>query len=98
MKSQRLRHLWNDQAKTWNGRLVYCPPGFEQRAHLEVQVGVLPAGDLVLVDVGVAGLHGGGAVEGRVQPPGHLPVLTVVVDLLQGDAYNTHKHGMNEIA
>lgn len=58
--------------------------------YLEVQVGVLPSGDLVLVDVGVAGLHGGGAVEGRVQPAGHLPVLAVVEDALQRDACREH--------
>lgn len=57
--------------------------------YLEVQVCVLSSRDLVLVDVGVAGLHGGGAVEGGVQASGHLPVLAVVEHLLQGDACGT---------
>lgn len=54
--------------------------------HLEVEVGVLSSGYLVLVDVGVARLHGCRAVEGRVQSSGHLPVLAVVEDFVQHDA------------
>lgn len=57
--------------------------------YLEVEVGVLPSGDLVLVDVGVARLHGCRAVEGRVQSSGHLPVLAVVKHFVQLDACNS---------
>lgn len=51
---------------------------------LEVQVGVLAPWDLILIYIGVARFHGGSAVEGCVQPPGPLPVLTVVKHALQG--------------
>lgn len=57
--------------------------------HLEVEVGVLSSGYLVLVDVGVARLHGRRAVEWRVQSSGHLPVLAVVEDFIQHDACNS---------
>lgn len=56
--------------------------------YLEVKVGVLPSGDLVLIDVGVARFHGGSAVERRVQASGYLPIFTVIKHLLQGDACN----------
>ena len=41
---------------------------------LELEVGVLAARDLVLVDVGVAALHGRRALEGRVEHACLLPV------------------------
>lgn len=56
--------------------------------YLEVKVGVLSSGYLVLVDVGVARFHGGSAVEWSVQASGYLPVLTVVEYLLQSDAWS----------
>jgi len=56
--------------------------------YLEVKVGVLSSGYLVLVDVGVARFHGGSAVERSVQASGYLPVLTVVEYLLQSDAWS----------
>lgn len=59
---------------------------FAHLRHLEVKVGVLSSGYLVLVDVGVARLHGCRAVEWRVQSSGHLPVLAVVEDFIQHDA------------
>lgn len=59
---------------------------FAHLRHLEVEVGVLSPGYLVLVDVGVARLHGRCAVEWRVQSSGHLPVLAVVEDFIQHDA------------
>lgn len=55
---------------------------------LEVKVGVLSSGDLVLIDVSIARFHGGCAVEGSVQASGYLPVFTVVKHLLQRDACN----------
>lgn len=59
---------------------------FAHLRHLEVEVGVLSSGYLVLVDVGVARLHGCRTVEWRVQSSGHLPVLAVVEDFIQHDA------------
>lgn len=53
---------------------------------LEVEVGVLSPRDLVLVDVRVARLHGGRAVEGGIEPPRPLPVLAVLEHPLQRDA------------
>lgn len=59
--------------------------------HLEVEVGVLSSGDLILIDVSIARFHGGCAVEGSVQASGYLPVFAVVKHLLQCDACNNRK-------
>lgn len=56
--------------------------------YLEVKVGVLSSGYLVLIDVSVARFHGGRAVEWRIQASGHFPIFTVVKHLLQSDACN----------
>ena len=59
-----------------------------------MKVGVLSSGYLVLVDVSVAGFHGGGAVERSVQASGHFPILAVVEHLLQSDACSgAEQHG-----
>lgn len=54
--------------------------------YLEVKVGVLSSGYLVLIDISVAGFHGGRAVERSVQASGYFPVFTVVEYLLQDNA------------
>lgn len=58
-----------------------------ERVGLEVQIGVLATGNLVLVHVRVAGLHGDGALERRVQKASLLPVGAVLVHSLGVDAY-----------
>lgn len=58
-----------------------------QRVGLEVQVGVLPARNLVFVDVRVAGFHGDRALERRVQQARLLPVGAVLVNSLGLDAW-----------
>lgn len=62
--------------------------------YLEVEVGVLSPGYLVLIDVGVARFHGGCAVEWRIQAPGYLPILAVVKHLLQSNACNTAEQNL----
>ena len=54
-----------------------------QGVSLELQVGVLTAGDLVEVDVGIARLHGHGALERCVQRPRLFPVGRVSADFIQ---------------
>lgn len=56
--------------------------------YLEVKVGVLSSGYLVLIDIGVARFHGGSAVEWSIQASGYFPIFTVVKDFLQSDACN----------
>jgi len=53
---------------------------------LEVEIGVLATWDLVLIDIRIPRLHGGGAVKWSINASGHLPILTVVKDLLKRDA------------
>ena len=60
--------------------------------YLELQVGVLAAGDLVEVDVGVAALHGGGALEGCVQAARLLPVGRVGGHVVQVQAWKSKKN------
>ena len=50
---------------------------------LKLEVRVLAARDLVLVDVGVAGPHGLGALEGAVEVARLLPVGRVGADVVQ---------------
>ena len=63
-------------------KLVAEPEG----VGLELEVGVLAAGDLVLVDVGVAGPHGLCALEGAVEVARLLPVGGVGAYVVQVDA------------
>lgn len=57
-----------------------------EREGLELEVRVLAAGDLVLVDVGVAALHRHGAFERRVQLAGHFPVSVVLGHVVERQA------------
>ena len=50
---------------------------------LELEVGVLAARDLVLVDVGVSGPHGLGALEGTVKVARLFPVGRVRANVVQ---------------
>lgn len=53
---------------------------------LEVEICVLATRDLVLIDISIPRLHGGGAVKRSIKASGHFPILTVVKDLLKRDA------------
>lgn len=76
---------------TLNKHKVMCISARSMRAdenstlYLEVKVGVLSPGYLVLVDISVAGFHGGSAVKRSVEASGYLPVFTVVIYLLQSN-------------
>lgn len=82
------RHICQNKLKK---KILGAAERFEiyGRRYLEVKVGVLSSGYLVLVDVGVARLHGCRAVEWRVQTSGYLPIFTVVKDFIQRDSCNS---------
>lgn len=61
---------------------------------LEVQVGVLASRDLVLIHVSIARLHSGCTVKRCIEPASNLPVLTVVINILQG--YPCQREGRTE--
>lgn len=60
---------------------------------LKVQIGVLASWDLVLIDICVPGFHSGCAVKWSIETTGHFPVLTVVKDLIQRDAWRREQMG-----
>lgn len=61
-----------------------------QREGLELQVGVLSSGDLVFVDIGVAGSHGGRRFERSVQVSGLFPISGILADLAHINAWNKY--------
>ncbi|CAN7976762.1 unnamed protein product [Ixodes persulcatus] len=68
-----------------------------QAEGLELEVGVLPTGNLVLVDVGVAALHCHGALERGVQRPCLFPVRRARINTPHSNATIKKERGVKDL-